>query len=192
MGNSKSKSSTSVILTDEDIEYLLENTHFNRNEIVIWHSQFIEECPEGRINKANFKNVYKKNYAHGRADKFCEYLFRAYDVNNNGYIDFKEFLIPISINSRGTVEEKLEMAFSMFDIDKNNYIDKKEMEKLLTIIYELTGETDKTGMNDPVIKVIQVMNKLDVNHDGLVSKDEFVTGCMQDENLRKLLTPQIK
>jgi Ca2+-binding EF-hand superfamily protein len=54
------------------------------------------------------------------------------------------------------------MAFRMFDIDKNNYIDKKEMEKLITIIYELTGETDRTGMNDPVIKVIQVMNKLGI------------------------------
>ena len=54
------------------------------------------------------------------------------------------------------------MAFGMFDIDKNNYIDKKEMEKLITIIYELTGETDRTGMNDPVIKVIQVMNKLGI------------------------------
>jgi Ca2+-binding EF-hand superfamily protein len=73
-----------------------------------------------------------------------------------------EFLIPISITSRGTTEEKLEMAFRMFDIDKNNYIDKKEMEKLITIIYELTGETDRTGMNDPVIKVIQVMNKLGI------------------------------
>jgi Ca2+-binding EF-hand superfamily protein len=80
----------------------------------------------------------------------------------NLFFSLLEFLIPISITSRGTTEEKLEMAFRMFDIDQNNYIDKKEMEKLITIIYELTGETDRTGMNDPVIKVIQVMNKLGI------------------------------
>ena len=54
------------------------------------------------------------------------------------------------------------MAFRMFDIDKNNFIDKKEMEKLITIIYELTGESNRTGMNDPIIKVIEVMNKLGI------------------------------
>jgi hypothetical protein len=41
MGNAKSKSSPSDTLTEEDIEYLLKNTRFNRNEIENWHKQFI-------------------------------------------------------------------------------------------------------------------------------------------------------
>jgi hypothetical protein len=41
MGNAKSKSSPSDTLTEEDIEYLLNNTRFNRNEIENWHKQFI-------------------------------------------------------------------------------------------------------------------------------------------------------
>ena len=41
MGNIKSKSHTSATITEEEIEFLLKNTHFKRNEILNWHKQFI-------------------------------------------------------------------------------------------------------------------------------------------------------
>jgi hypothetical protein len=40
MGIAKSKSSPSKDLTEEDMEYLLNNTRFNRKEIENWHKQF--------------------------------------------------------------------------------------------------------------------------------------------------------
>jgi Ca2+-binding EF-hand superfamily protein len=66
----------------------------------------------------------------------------------------------MSVTSRGTMREKLMMSFKMFDIDKNNVIDKKELEKLILVIYDLTGEIDRKGLNHPTIKVISIMNKL--------------------------------
>ena len=74
-----------------------------------------------------------------------------------------EFLIPISVTTRGNLQEKLEMAFKMFDLNKNNSIDKKEMEKLVMIIYELTGESNKKKTDEATIQVISIMNKLGTN-----------------------------
>jgi len=55
-------------------------------------------------------------------------------------------------------------------------------------IYDLLGE-EKKGANSPDIKVDQIFSKMDVNSDQKLSKDEFVTGCLQDDYLRKLLAP---
>lgn len=58
----------------------------------------------------------------------------------------------------------------------------------LQAIYDLLGE-EKKGANSPEIKVDQIFSKMDVNSDQKLSKDEFVTGCLQDDYLRKLLAP---
>ena len=55
-------------------------------------------------------------------------------------------------------------------------------------IYDLLGE-EKKGSNSPEAKVDQIFSKMDVNSDQKLSKDEFVTGCLQDDYLRKLLAP---
>ena len=39
------------------------------------------------------------------------HIFRTFDTDKNGYIDFKEFLLAIDITSAGTAEEKLKWAF---------------------------------------------------------------------------------
>lgn len=55
-------------------------------------------------------------------------------------------------------------------------------------IYDLLGE-EKRGSNSPEVKVDQIFSKMDVNSDQKLSKEEFVTGCLQDDYLRKLLAP---
>ena len=55
-------------------------------------------------------------------------------------------------------------------------------------IYDLLGE-EKRGSNSPDNKVDQIFSKMDVNSDQKLSKDEFVSGCLQDDYLRKLLAP---
>lgn len=58
----------------------------------------------------------------------------------------------------------------------------------LKAIYDLLGE-DKKGTNSPDTKVDQIFSKMDINSDQKLSKEEFVTGCLQDDYLRKLLAP---
>jgi Ca2+-binding EF-hand superfamily protein len=55
-------------------------------------------------------------------------------------------------------------------------------------IFDLLGE-DRKGSNAPELKVDQIFLKMDANGDGKLSKDEFITGCLQDDYLRRLLAP---
>ena len=43
-------------------------------------------------------------------------MFKTFDTDSSGEIDFVEFLIAISVTSQGDITDKLKMAFNMYDI----------------------------------------------------------------------------
>lgn len=180
-----------TVLTEEEIQRLANNTSYSRQQIEDWHRGFIHDCPNGKLEKKKFLAVYQKFYPEGKADKFCSQVFQTFDSDGNGYIDFVEFLIAVNITSHGDVREKLRLAFEMYDINKNGKIDKKEMTKVVTAIYDLLGEENRKGDNSPENRVKKIMEKLDVNDDKSISRDEFVEGCLKDDFLRQLLAPNV-
>ena len=43
-------------------------------------------------------------------------MFRTFDSDNNGFIDFTEFLLAIDVTSAGSPEQKLNWAFRSIDM----------------------------------------------------------------------------
>lgn len=121
----------------------------------------------------------------------CRYIFKSNDKNKSDELDFSEYLIAISVITRGSVREKLRMSFEIFDLDKNGTIDQDEMKAILEAIYDISGG-DRNGENSPSVRVKHIMKQFDKNNDGILNIDEFISGCMNDPSLRTLFAPIIK
>ncbi len=114
MGNKGAKGKKDKnVLTEEEMNLLLANTQYTREQIVQWHAGFLKDCPKGELDKKKFTEVYKEFYPQGKADKFCAQVFNVFDVDGSGKIDFTEFLIAISVSTQGDVKKKLHLAFRM-------------------------------------------------------------------------------
>ena len=49
-------------------------------------------------------------------------------------------------------------------------------------------ETDQSKIGTaPVCRTDDIFNKMDTNKDGVLSKEEFIKGCLNDETLYRLL-----
>jgi len=111
-----------VELDDETVERLTKNTSYTPEQIHQWHQAFLRDCPNGKLTSRQFTEVYKKFYPEFEADKYSAQVFRTFDVDNNGYIDFVEFLLAVNVNSNGDMRDKLVLAFDIYDINGNGQV----------------------------------------------------------------------
>ena len=74
------------------------------------YQAFIDDYPCGKVEKANFIQVYRDLYPFGDPDEFAEYLFPVFDRNMDGVIDFNDHICVLSSFTRGSFEEKYKCA----------------------------------------------------------------------------------
>ncbi|KAK8378177.1 hypothetical protein O3P69_018860 [Scylla paramamosain] len=177
-------------LSKEDLEFLKQHTRYDEQMIKEWYKGFRQDCPSGRLTPDKFVDMYKMFFPSGNAEEFCDHVFRTFDMDKNGYIDFKEFLLAIDVTSAGTPEEKLKWAFRMYDVDGNGVIDVSEMTKIVQAIYDMLGTNSASRPADSAEERAKaIFSKMDENNDGNLTQEEFLKGCLLDEELSKMLTP---
>ena len=74
-------------------------------------------CPSTKPELDNIKYSYLIQFKGEAGEQFMEQLFRIFDKDGDGSIDFKEFMIATDMTSSGDPEEKLRWAFRMYDKD---------------------------------------------------------------------------
>ena len=122
-------------LADEDIDEIRRSTHFTRAEILDLHQKFQTDFPDGAITRDRFVLMYASLFPDGDATRFAKHVFKAYDADGNGVIDFQEFMSTLSIAAKGTVEEKLKWAFHLYDLDGNGEITRVEATEMIMVKY---------------------------------------------------------
>ncbi|CAE1332105.1 Frequenin-1,Neuronal calcium sensor 1,Neuron-specific calcium-binding protein hippocalcin,Hippocalcin-like protein 1,Neuronal calcium sensor 2,Visinin-like protein 1,Calcium-binding protein NCS-1,Neurocalcin homolog,Neurocalcin-delta A,Neurocalcin-delta B,Hippocalcin-like protein 4,Neurocalcin,Neurocalcin-delta [Acanthosepion pharaonis] len=173
-------------LSKEDMQFLKKHTHFTERQIKIWYQGFMKDCPKGLLTKSKLMEVYSDLFRQGNPEAFCDHVFRTFDHDNSGHIDFKEFMLAISVTSAKDPKEKLTWAFTMYDKNKDGTIEKSEMVDIITAIYEMLGCSD--SQEPPEERTEKIFKKMDVNNDGVLSREEFISGCLDDDDLRQMLT----
>ena len=64
-----------------------------------------------------------------------EHMFKIYDTDGNGVIDFKEFMTLYFMMSEGSPEEILSGIFRMFDDNGDGTITTDEMDKVASLVF---------------------------------------------------------
>jgi len=173
-----------VQLSEEDVDYIVQNTAISREQIEQQFEVFITNHPNGRISKKSFRSMMKACYPGADVEKLTKHIWRMYDANNDGAIDFRELMLVLYIMSDGTAEQNLKQIFKIFDLNNDGKINHEEMEKITKDLSKLFKE-DRETLAEGIFK------EMDTNNDGEISEEEFIQACLSQKKMSKKLTLKI-
>ncbi|XP_006802994.1 visinin-like [Neolamprologus brichardi] len=186
MGNA-----TSSAISKEILEDLKLTTKFTEQEISQWYENFQKQCPSGRISPGEFEEIYARFFPDSDPKSYARHVFRSFDTNDDGTLDFKEYIIALHMTSTGRTTRKLEWAFSLFDVDKNGYITKAEVKEICQALFKLIPKEDLSKLPDDENTPDKRANKLwscfEKKDNDRLAEGEFVTGVIENENAMRLI-----
>ena len=129
MGSSNGK----PVLRPEDVAALTKSSGLTEDQVKQAFDNFATEHPDGKMRPKDFREMMEKALPGKDASKMEKHVFRIYDTNNDGYIDFPEFMIIYFIMNEGTPQEVLSKIFRVFDVNNDGSISMKEMKRLIKV-----------------------------------------------------------
>ena len=90
---------------------------------------FLSNHPDGTISKKCFHTMFANCRPGGNVKKMSKHVWRIFDTNQDGVIDFREFITVLYVMNNGSLENNLKQIFRVFDIDSNGTINIKEVKR---------------------------------------------------------------
>jgi Ca2+-binding EF-hand superfamily protein len=193
-------------------EYLKDSI-VNRRELQDWFKAFHQDVPSGLLKKSDFNRTYKHYFPFGESKKLSDHVFHLFDLNQDGLVDFTDFVRVLSLLSRGETKDKMDCVFlhcpryckfirkldqtkslhrfkkgifNMYDFDEDGFIGRAELLTLVDCMYRTVGDVSSSFPEDqetPEDRVNYLMERMDLDGDGKLSRQEFELGCLQDASI---------
>merc|ERR1739837_19008 len=180
-----------TILTNEDLEFIAKNTALTKVQVESRYQNFLKLHPDGRISRKSFHSMMKECYPGADTEKLERHIFRMYDTNKDGHIDFREFMIVLYIMSNGTPEENLKQIFRIFDINNDGSVSQKELGRIVKDLFHLFKKEDNPDKESQETIANKAFKEMDVDSDGKVTEEEFVRACLSQETISKMLALKV-
>ncbi|XP_048253840.1 lysophosphatidylcholine acyltransferase 2-like isoform X2 [Haliotis rufescens] len=143
----------------------------NSKQMQGYLEKFCKIAKSGQINLEEFAS-----YLHLPKSQALEEVFALYDRDNSGTIDFREYVIGLSLvsgpaNSNDTVQ----FAFQLFDTENQGHISREGFTQILCNAFK---------MNTQDVQVL--FDKVDCDNDDKISFDEFKAYAEEKPEYAKL------
>lgn len=170
----------------ERLSSLARGTGFSKEEIQRLYRAFKQYCPSGTVTTSDLKPAYAKLFPLGDSAKYAQIVFNTFDKDKDGVVTFADLLIGLATIVKGTTDEKLSWIFRFYDLNDDGCISKHELTITISAIYEMVNSE---GIVWSMVNrhVDRVFEKMDIDKDGVISREEFIIGCKNDAFIQNQL-----
>ncbi|KAL4222380.1 EF-hand calcium-binding domain-containing protein 1 [Mactra antiquata] len=149
--------------------------HFKKHEIEKLLTMYDKHL-EGSLNVKKLDRLRFRDILHDMFgmtdDMLLDRVFRAFDRDNDNYINEDEWVMGLSVFLNGQLEEKVRYCFNVYDLNQDGFISREEMYQLLKhcLVKQPTDEDPEEGIKD---MVEMCLKKMDLDHDSRLSYSDY-------------------
>jgi len=141
----------------ESLDNLVKLTKFNKRELKLMYRGFKQLCPSGVVKEDKFKLIYAQFFPRGaETNSYARFVFNSFDVQKKQEITFTDFVIGLSVLTRGTIDEQLRWIFTLYDLNGDGIITKDEFCKIVSSVHDLMG---RFALNSGQSAALEAANK---------------------------------
>ncbi|KAM9102508.1 EF-hand calcium-binding domain-containing protein 1 isoform X2 [Sarcophilus harrisii] len=120
--------------------------------------------------------------------KTSKHLFRAFDRDNDGFVNVTEWVAGLCVFLRGSLEEKMKYCFDVYDLNADGFISREEMFHMLknSLLKQPSEEDPDEGIKDLVDITLK---KMDHDHDGKLSFADYEMSVREEALLLEAFGP---
>ena len=180
----KLKTKTSETKQLRQMKSVQKKTGLSEEEVKHQLQEFMKTCPSGVMTKKKFVDLSREALGND-ANFLADSLFRVFDEDGSGTMDFTEYMLAINATNLDSPEDKLKWMFSVFDKDGGGTISGDEIEALLRGLFEMSGQVFDDKDLQEASKGI--MKAIDSDGDGEVTRQEFIKNATKSEFIASML-----
>jgi len=171
--------------TDE----LKRTTSFSQHQLEHWYDHFRTTYPNKALTREDFKKIYGQQFPFGDATAFTNHVFKQLDVNDDGKVDFREFMVWMNFAAVGDdaagTDDKLRRVFAVYDLNANGFIGRDEMGEVVGAIFKMNGMQCDGTLTSKLVD--DVFARLDSDRDDQLSEEEFLGGVKENVDIMRVL-----
>ena len=146
------------------IAFLVHNLpHTESSHNILKMYRYFNKAGDCRLTKEELKNGLNKYRNEGEVNEKVDNLFLLLDGDNNGYIEFEEFLRACIDKKEILNDEYLKYAFKFLDKQNKNMLSAQQINSAFLVGNNKLFE----------IAITNALNEVDENGDGMINFEEF-------------------
>ncbi|MES1911685.1 MAG: hypothetical protein MHM6MM_004081 [Cercozoa sp. M6MM] len=179
MGNRLGKTRT-------DLDDLSHQTDITSERLSAMMEMFNSVSGTGYIDHERFLQVLADA---GLTSELAELWWRVFDKDNDGRVDFREYVITLASKSSADVRTKAEMAFRIFDRNGDQKVTLFELENIIASVLKqqypnVESSTIRQVARD---KALMVFDYADQNADNFITLQEWLTFAENNEEAQEFM-----
>ncbi|KAI4376429.1 hypothetical protein MLD38_014192 [Melastoma candidum] len=172
-----------------ELSYLARETSFTVDDVEVLYELFKKVSSsvidDGLIHKEELQLAVLQ--APAEENLLLDRVFDLFDENNDGVIEFEEFIHTLNVFHPYTpIEKKIDFAFRLYDLEQTGYIERDDVERLvITILME-----SEMKLPDELLEAIinKTFDDADLDRDGRISKQEWKAFVAKRPSLLRNMT----
>jgi len=158
-------------LTTSELKLFADETHFTADQVLSIFHHFRQLSAIGEDDGVIDLGEFCCAIGMDGSNELSRQIFRVFDTNGDGVLNFREYLNGLSVLGLGSLDEKVKLAFRIYDIDGDGQISREELAQLVEASLQGHGSTRRVVNSASLID--ETFRQADVNHNGFIDFSEF-------------------